>query len=73
MKKYNSDTCCICNEKLSERAHSPLWLLGNNPWPVIYDPTDIARACDVCNALEVTPARLKSYFSSRDHLSGRSK
>jgi hypothetical protein len=72
MKKHDSDTCCICDEKLSDRAHSPLWLLGCNPWPVVYDPDDIARACDVCNAREVVPARLKSYFS-RDHSSAQTK
>ena len=72
VSKHKADTCCICNEKLSDRAYSEHWLLGNNPWPVVYDPDDIARACDVCNYLEVVPARLKSYFS-RDHLSARPK
>ena len=71
IKKHNSELCCICNQKLSERAKSPLWLLGNNPYPVVNDAPDFhARACDVCNELEVFPARLKASKNLGDYFRG---
>ena len=51
-------TCCICKEPLAQRAKNPNWLLGNNPWPVVDDPKDEARACDRCNDMMVVPQRL---------------
>lgn len=41
--------CCICGGTFEG--------YGNNPWPVVND--EDARCCDVCNALEVVPERIK--------------
>lgn len=41
--------CCICGGTFEG--------YGNNPWPVVKD--EDASCCDVCNAVEVVPARIK--------------
>lgn len=48
--------CCICGKKFTE------W--GNNPWPVVTDKD--AVCCDMCNSLDVLPARLKMMFNKED-------
>ena len=41
--------CCICGGTFKG--------YGNNPWPVVND--EDARCCDLCNSLEVVPARIR--------------
>lgn len=41
--------CCICGVTFEG--------YGNNPWPVVND--EDARCCDLCNSLEVVPARIR--------------
>lgn len=41
--------CCICGGTFKG--------YGNNTWPVVKD--DDAMCCDLCNSLEVVPARIR--------------
>ena len=40
--------CCICGGRIEG--------YGNSPWPIVNDPDE--TCCDLCNVMEVIPARL---------------
>ena len=46
--------CCICKKEVDE--------YGNNPWPVVED--EDAICCDLCNSLEVVPARIRKMMET---------
>tara|TARA_R110002153_G_scaffold54854_3_gene152533 strand:- start:566 stop:778 length:213 start_codon:yes stop_codon:yes gene_type:complete len=54
--------CCLCDEKIFIDPLS-LYVYGNNPSPLGKNPEDLC--CDICNALQVIPARLNMLFTSK--------